>query len=284
MRHGPMQNMCNNIFDVVRGMLIYTQDSDIGIAIDAICKEAEVVRIKERLQITSRTSEGWGDIMINFRLKLTPEEKVNLSVGTEDHICEIQLCRMEMTTMRKNLGGHEEYFWFRAALELHEVNDLPLPTEKLSNRVTNMLNKRMKERRFSRCSSLENLGEIARVLEDQLVQIDKQIDTAMEARRFKECEALQTSVIVLQDELRNVQCEVAEVSSEKISNVSNDIKDSDVYTNVRTRSCSLKKDDDSNICNETQNNLNNLDTDTKTKSPTNSFEKFTNTEKIKISL
>jgi hypothetical protein len=56
------------------------------------------------------TSGGWADIMINFRF----QDDGNM------HVCEVQLVHAELYGVRKNMGAHETYNEFRAALELCE--------------------------------------------------------------------------------------------------------------------------------------------------------------------
>ena len=100
-------------------MLVYNSDAEIERGVKKLAEVAEVVRIKERLHDSSRTSEGWGDVMVNFRMKPNPE--CTHSVGEEDHICELQFARLKMLRIRQDFGGHEQYFTLRAAIELHEV-------------------------------------------------------------------------------------------------------------------------------------------------------------------
>jgi hypothetical protein len=57
------------------------------------------------------TSGGWADIMVNFYFADDPSQ----------HICELQLVHTQLFTVRKNMGAHETYAVFRAALELCEV-------------------------------------------------------------------------------------------------------------------------------------------------------------------
>jgi hypothetical protein len=75
--------------------------------------------IKERICMTrckSRfgqpTSGGWADIMINFYFEDDEERSA--------HICEIQLVHAHLYSVRKNMGAHQGYNEFRAALELCE--------------------------------------------------------------------------------------------------------------------------------------------------------------------
>jgi len=120
MIHGKMQHKCNNVFDVLRGMLVFESDAEIEKSVKKLAEETDVVRVKERLHNDSRTSEGWGDVMVNFRMKADPE--CTFSAGAEDYVCELQFARKDMLLMRKRFGGHAQYFKLRAATELHEVN------------------------------------------------------------------------------------------------------------------------------------------------------------------
>ena len=48
-------------------------------------RHLDIVRVKERLGKRNRTSEGWGDVLINFRVTVD-EDGVLYS-----HICEVRL-------------------------------------------------------------------------------------------------------------------------------------------------------------------------------------------------
>jgi len=207
MRAGEMQNMCNNVFDVLRGMLIFKTDEAIGKAVTRLGELAEIVRVKERLHNLSRTSEGWGDVMVNFRLKIDDKNKKH-SVGTEHHICEIQFARLEMFTMRKTLGGHHEYFIFRASLELHEVNKLSKPTDLLSNTIQCELDAAMDDQRFDACSALQTMLSTATGAELEIEKKKEEIENAQKAKDFKTCGELKGSITSLERLLRKTEAEM----------------------------------------------------------------------------
>eukprot|EP00397_Hematodinium_sp_SG-2012_P026044 GEMP01027251.1.p1 GENE.GEMP01027251.1~~GEMP01027251.1.p1 ORF type:complete len:586 (+),score=121.68 GEMP01027251.1:51-1808(+) len=206
MRPGEMQNMCNNVFDVLRSMLIFKDDQSIGNAMKIIADEVEIVRVKERLFDTSRTSEGWGDIMINFRLKLP--SLASVSVGTGDHICEIQLARSEMYLMRKTLGGHEEYFWFRAAFELHEVNSIVLPTSRLSSAVSSKLSEFKTQHRFSQCGLLQELLARVNAAEVALDATELQIGKSVDAGDYAACAQLEERRTFFKTQTQQLEAEL----------------------------------------------------------------------------
>jgi len=203
MRPGEMQNMCNSVLDVLRGMIIFEHDADIGKALDELNQRTEIVRVKERLAKNSRTGEGWGDILINFKLKQGLSAAID--AGSYSHICEVQFARKEMHAMRKTLGGHDEYFWFRAAMELHEVNHLPLPSMKLSNRINAKVDELMERREFGSCGSLQELEKHSQAAEAQKDAIEAQLEMHMRNKNFAACKQLQTNVTALNDQLKRIE-------------------------------------------------------------------------------
>lgn len=210
MRYGEMQNMCNNVFDVLRGMIVFKNDKDIGNAVQRLGEIAQIVRIKERLHNKSRTSEGWGDVMVNFRLNTPDEAKSGrrLSAGTEHHICEIQFARHEMYTMRKSLGGHHEYFIFRASLELHEVNHLALPTDILSNTIDHELKAAMEAQRYDACTALQTLLNTAKGAEVQKEQKQAEIEELEKQKKYTDCQECKAVIDSLDKLLRKTEAEM----------------------------------------------------------------------------
>jgi hypothetical protein len=74
--------------------------------------EEEICITRSKGRFGQPTSGGWADIMINFYFKNDEEGWA--------HICEIQLVHAHLYSVRKNMGAHQNYNDFRAALELCE--------------------------------------------------------------------------------------------------------------------------------------------------------------------
>lgn len=105
---------CDNVYNVVRGALVYCNMAGVLSAVQALVdsKDFVVDRIKDRFSPGNETSGGWRDVVVNGYLK---------SDTTYMHRVEIQVHHQNLLTIRKDLGGHYIYAKFRSLLEVLEV-------------------------------------------------------------------------------------------------------------------------------------------------------------------
>jgi hypothetical protein len=106
-------NSFEDICDIVRGAVSSKSVASlVGVYADLLaCPCVAIQRVKNRLQ--KPTDGGWADCLINF-------------VFTDDphgHICKIQLVHDKLMLVRKNMGAHESYAFYRSAVELLEATD-----------------------------------------------------------------------------------------------------------------------------------------------------------------
>ena len=102
-------------------------------------KTIEIVRFKDRF-FDTKTTTGWPDAMINYRLlSAAPELK------THNHICEVQIVhkKLLMCRDRDGLGGHDEYTRERNAREFLEYLGEEVPTKLLLSKGAMSSNKRL---------------------------------------------------------------------------------------------------------------------------------------------
>ena len=109
---------CSEIFDVVRGTLIYDTlgDSNGGL-MRGVCavvssNKFQVVRMKDRF--TNPTSACWRDVLLNGRMIL--------NTGTIiPHVVEVQFHQRDLREERLNVGGHFIYERHRALFEACDI-------------------------------------------------------------------------------------------------------------------------------------------------------------------
>ena len=105
-------NNANKICDIVRGMIMCNDMSQVAAAVDFLQSQHEagvvvITRVKDRF-FGESSAGGWRDCMLNFYLV----------ADTNKHICEVQLVHNTMMTARKGLPGHAVYNRVRNASEL----------------------------------------------------------------------------------------------------------------------------------------------------------------------
>jgi hypothetical protein len=104
---------CKHICDVVRGAICSDSVAALADVYDILrsSRAINVVRVKNRMK--HPTDSGWGDCLINFTFR-----------GDDTrHVCEVQLVHTKLFLVRKIMGAHESYSFFRSALELLEATD-----------------------------------------------------------------------------------------------------------------------------------------------------------------
>ena len=106
---------CSNVYDVVRGALVYDTMSEILVGLQEVCEKFHVVRIKNRFVPVGEagSSGGWRDVVVNMRVK----------GDRSKHVLEIQIQLRCLLKVRSELGGHFIYAKYRALSEALEVCD-----------------------------------------------------------------------------------------------------------------------------------------------------------------
>jgi hypothetical protein len=112
LRQHPLDS-CENICDIVRGAIC---SNSIAVLADVYQRllnapSIRIVRVKNRLKHAN--DSGWADCLINFIFVDDPTQ----------HVCEVQLVHEKLMLVRKEMGAHESYSFFRSALELLEATD-----------------------------------------------------------------------------------------------------------------------------------------------------------------
>ena len=102
----------DNVCDVRRGMLVYSNFGDMVRGIEAIVAHLDIVIMRTKDRYSSPTSGGWMDLVSNIRFKS----------DNNAHVCEIQFIHEGLLSVRKTCGGHIAYNKFRSALEMLEVH------------------------------------------------------------------------------------------------------------------------------------------------------------------
>ena len=107
------QFLCSNVYDVVRGALVYETMAGVMEGLEEVFKEFVVLRIKNRFVPVgeARSSGGWRDVVVNMHVKDDPNK----------HVLEVQIQLKCLLDVRKNLGGHFIYAKYRALFEALEV-------------------------------------------------------------------------------------------------------------------------------------------------------------------
>lgn len=104
---------CTNVYDVVRGALVYDTMEGVARGLREVCKEFDVMRIKNRFFKVGQATQsgGWRDVVVNMCL-------------TNDfnrHVLEVQIQLRCLVNVRSELGGHFIYAKYRALTEALEV-------------------------------------------------------------------------------------------------------------------------------------------------------------------
>jgi len=104
---------CTNVYDVVRGALVYDTISEVLVGLQEVCKRFIVVRIKNRFVPVGKASlsGGWRDVVVNMRIK----------GDRSKHVLEVQIHMSSLLKVRSSLGGHFIYAKYRALSEALEV-------------------------------------------------------------------------------------------------------------------------------------------------------------------
>jgi hypothetical protein len=112
LRRHPVES-CENICDIVRGAICSNSVAVLADVYEQLMNtpNVQIVRVKNRLMHAN--DSGWADCLINFIFVDDPTQ----------HVCEVQLVHEKLMLVRKNMGAHESYSFFRSALELLEATD-----------------------------------------------------------------------------------------------------------------------------------------------------------------
>ena len=127
---GSVQFNCSNIFDIVRGTLVYDKLGDVdggvlrGIRTLFQCPQLQIIRVKDRFN--NPTSACWRDVLCNARM-------VSSQGNIISHIVEIQLHQRDLRDERMNVGGHFIYERHRALFEACETAFGDEASEKLKD-------------------------------------------------------------------------------------------------------------------------------------------------------
>jgi hypothetical protein len=102
---------CKPICDVVRGALCCDNVDGLASALQIMVESplVRILRIKNRLR--EANDSGWADCLVNFTF-------VN---DRTEHVCEVQLVHENLMLVRKNMGAHASYSFFRSAAEMLET-------------------------------------------------------------------------------------------------------------------------------------------------------------------
>jgi hypothetical protein len=104
---------CDNVYDVLRGAIVYPSMEGIKRGAEMICnrpEEFEALLLKDRFTEGNQTSSGWADALLNGRF-----------TGFNTHVVEIQLHHAKLVSIRADMGGHYLYSIFRSLVEALEV-------------------------------------------------------------------------------------------------------------------------------------------------------------------
>ena len=104
---------CDNVYDVLRGAIVYPSMEGIQRGAEMICKgseDFETLLLKDRFTEGNQTSSGWADALLNGRF-----------TGFNKHVVEIQLHHAKLVSIREDMGGHYLYAIFRSLVEALEV-------------------------------------------------------------------------------------------------------------------------------------------------------------------
>jgi len=114
------RNRYNNVYDVVRGALVYATFKDIVKALEHLTKEKEIVidQIKDRFQPGAAAKGGWSDLVLSC----------HFADSMDAHVFEIQIHHKQFAATRAELGGHSIYAIFRCVAEALEVAGIDLST------------------------------------------------------------------------------------------------------------------------------------------------------------
>ena len=104
---------CSNVYDVVRGALVYETMTEVRAGLKEVCDKFDVVRIKNRFFSVgdAASSGGWRDLVVNMRVK----------GDRAKHVVEVQIQLKCLLRVRSSLGGHFIYAKYRALAEALEV-------------------------------------------------------------------------------------------------------------------------------------------------------------------
>jgi hypothetical protein len=102
----------DNVCDVRRGMLVYSNFGDMVRGIEATVAHLDIVILRTKDRYSSPTSGGWMDLVMNIKFKS----------DNNAHVSEIQFIHEGLLSVRKTCGGHTAYNKFRSALEMLEVH------------------------------------------------------------------------------------------------------------------------------------------------------------------
>ena len=104
---------CSNVYDVVRGALVYESMDGVVAGLREVCDTFDVVRIKNRFFPVGQaaSSGGWRDLVVNMRVK----------GDRAKHVLEVQIQLKCLLQVRSSLGGHFIYAKYRALAEALEV-------------------------------------------------------------------------------------------------------------------------------------------------------------------
>ena len=104
---------CTNVYDVVRGALVYDKMADVIRGLREVCEQFIVLRIKNRFAPIGKASAsgGWRDVVVNMCVK----------GDVNEHVLEVQIQLSELLAVRSTLGGHMFYVKYRALSEALEV-------------------------------------------------------------------------------------------------------------------------------------------------------------------
>lgn len=111
---GPGDFKYSNIFDIVRGTLIYNTLSGLlrGVRETFASRQFQVARVKDRF--TNPTSAHWRDVLINGRM-------ISNNGTIRTHMVEVQFHHKALREERTNVGGHFIYERRRSMFEACEV-------------------------------------------------------------------------------------------------------------------------------------------------------------------
>jgi hypothetical protein len=112
LRKEPTES-CASICDVVRGAVCANSIAALASVYEHMqtSDRIQIIRVKNRLK--EANDSGWADCLVNFVFVDDPAR----------HICEVQLVHNKMMLVRKNMGAHSSYSFFRTANEMLESTD-----------------------------------------------------------------------------------------------------------------------------------------------------------------
>ena len=166
----------SGVKDIVRAMMTGRSMEEVNVVIEIMIKmhqdgKLEIVRVKDRF-LEAPSSGGWRDIMVN----------ICLTVGSVQHVAEIQIVHHSMLNARKGLDGHIVYNVVRNGLEMLAMRRGSIDVTALVDFENNVEQPRF-AKWYSQAPAGEWEGVVSSNLQDHILEVDlASLDPKLEVR------------------------------------------------------------------------------------------------------